>query len=429
MSEMGWKFPDNNCTSDHGLDDTGTETFAGDPDGGLAREICQNSIDANNKKGKATRVEFNTFTIKTSIIPGFSQLKDEIDECFAYKGSDKKEGEQLAFIRDQINKEEITCLRISDFNTTGLVGVTEDENDSPFYLLTKGSGTSGKTDVDGGSKGIGKFACFVASDLRTVFYSTHAYNPEADCEEVGYIGIAKLRSRPMDNPDRKNLKTLGTGYFALKDNAPILEEFSLDPNFKRESGDFGTDIYLLGFSSEDWKSNISYKILEGFMAAMIFNGFEVQVGDLLINKDTISSILESNLFNNRSANDKRYLKAQYSLFTDESVQKKEEIVGKDSKITLYVKTYDQKSSAEASKRCELIRYPYMRIKKIGIHAMLPYSAMCIIEKNELCEKLRSIEDPAHRDWQFNRLSKNSELKKEVTGLYKEMEQNVFHEGV
>ena len=39
--EKGWQFPDNNCTNNYGLEDAGTETFAGDSDGGLAREICQ----------------------------------------------------------------------------------------------------------------------------------------------------------------------------------------------------------------------------------------------------------------------------------------------------------------------------------------------------------------------------------------------------
>ena len=49
LTKSGWQFPDNNCTKNYGLEDADTETFAGDSDGGLAREICQNSIDANNK--------------------------------------------------------------------------------------------------------------------------------------------------------------------------------------------------------------------------------------------------------------------------------------------------------------------------------------------------------------------------------------------
>lgn len=424
-NRKGWQFPDNNCTKNYGLEDADTETFAGDADGGLAREICQNSIDANNRKGKPTRVEFNKFTIKTSEIPGCNELKKEIQECFDYKGEDPKEGRQLKYLRDTINKESIDCLRISDFNTTGLIGIADDENDSPFYLLTKGSGTSGKTEGNGGSKGIGKYACFVASDLNTVFYSTKAYDDKKKREETGYIGISKLRSRSMHNSERPNLMTMGTGYYAMNsDNAPFKEELYLDPSFKRKDGEYGTDVYLIGYSSKNWVANITYKILEGFMAAIIFTDFEVKVGNQLINKDTISAIIDSDLFKSKSANERRYIKAQYSLFADEGVQKQDFIIGKDSKITVYVRTYDQKNELEASKRCEFIRYPYMRIKKIGIHTLLPYSAMCIIENNELCEKLRNIEDPAHTEWQFGRLTKYDSTRKEITTLYDQMDKTV-----
>lgn len=423
--EKGWQFPDNNCTNNYGLEDAGTETFAGDSDGGLAREICQNSIDANQKKGKPTRVEFKKFTIPTKDIPGWSELRAEIIECFEYKGNDAKEGSQLKYLLDTINKEKIDCLRISDFNTTGLVGIMDDENDSPFYLLTKGSGTSDKAEGNGGSKGIGKYACFVASDLNTVFYSTKAYNEEKHREEKGYIGISKLRSRSMHNPERPNLMTMGTGYYAINsDNAPFKEELFLDKSFMRKDGEYGTDIYLIGYSSKHWKENIAYKVLEGFMGSIIFNDFEVQVDDLLINKDTLSDVISSNLFTCRSANERKWLNAQYVLFTDEDVKQKEVVIGDNSKIRIFVKTYNQKSESEASKRCEFIRYPYMRIKKLGIHTLLPYSAMCIIENNELCEKLRKIEDPAHTDWQFDRLKKSDSNMKNVRKMYKEMNDSI-----
>lgn len=425
LTKSGWQFPDNNCTKNYGLEDADTETFAGDSDGGLAREICQNSIDANNKKGKPTRIEFSRFTIKTEDIPGCDELRQEIQECFDYKGDDQKEGKQLKYLKDTINKDEVDCLRISDFNTTGLIGIADDENDSPFYLLTKGSGTSGKTEGNGGSKGIGKYACFVASDLNTVFYSTKAYNGAKNREEIGYIGISKLRSRSMHVAERPNLMTMGTGYYASNsDNAPFHEELKLDPQFERKDEEYGTDVYLIGYSSKNWVANITYKILEGFMAAIMFNGFEVKVGEQLINKDTVSTIIDSDLFKCRSANERRYLKAQFSLFSDEGVQKKEYIIGNDSKITVYVRTYTQKNESDASKRCEFIRYPYMRIKKLGIHTMLPYSAMCIIENNDLCEKLRNIEDPAHTEWQFDRLTKFDSNKKVIVRLHSEMMEKV-----
>ena len=418
----GWQFPDNNCTKNYGLEDSDTETFAGDADGSLAREICQNSIDANDMRGLPTKVVFKSFVIKTKDIPGYERLKEEVNECCDYKGEDPKEGKQLKFIRKALEQEDLKCLRISDFNTTGLVGIMEDENDSPFYLLTKGSGTSGKREGNGGSKGIGKYACFVASDLRTVFYSTKAWNSEKNRKEVGYIGISKLRSRPMHNQERPNLMTMGTGYYAInRDNAPFQEELCLDPNFKREDDQFGTDVYLMGYNSRKWKSNIVYKILEGFMGAIICKGFEAEVDDIRINKDTVSAILDSDLFSSRSANERKWLKAQYSLFVGDGVQKQEFVIGEDNKITVYVKSYNQENECDASKRCEFIRYPYMRIKKKGIQTLLPYSAMCIIENNDLCERLRGIEDPAHTDWQFNRLIKyDTPDEKKTRDLYKQM---------
>lgn len=219
--------------------------------------------------------------------------------------------------------------------------------------------------------------------------------------------------------------TMGTGYYAINsDNAPFKEELSLDKSFVREDGEYGTDIYLIGYSSKNWKENIVYKVLEGFMGSIIFNDFEVQVDDLLINKDTLSDIIDSNLFTCRSANERKWLSAQYVLFTDEDVKQKEVIIGDNSKIRIFVKTYNQKSESEASKRCEFIRYPYMRIKKLGIHTLLPYSAMCIIENNELCEKLRKIEDPAHTDWQFDRLKKSDSNMKNVRKMYKEMNDSI-----
>ena len=337
-----------------------------------------------------------------------------------------KEGKQLHFIQKKINEDEIACLRISDFNTTGLVGIQDDENDSPFYLLTKGSGTSGKAEGNGGSKGLGKYACFVASNLNTVFYSTKAYNEEKKREEIGYIGIAKLRSRFLHNDKRPNLMTMGTGYYAAnEDNAPFHEELNLDPGFKRTAKEYGTDVFLLGYNSKDWKVNITYKVLEGFMAAVIFEGFEVEVDDIKINKDTISTIINSDLFDKKSSNEIRYLKAQYSLFSEEGVQRKEFIIGENNKITIYVRSYSQKNASEASKRVEFIRYPYMRIKKKSIQTFLPYSAMCIIEKNSLCEMLRKVEDPAHTDWEFNRLKKyDNDEEKKTRDLYHEMEQTI-----
>ena len=46
MTTQKWRFPDNNYTSENGLDTSDMEMFKMDPVSSLAREICQNSIDA-----------------------------------------------------------------------------------------------------------------------------------------------------------------------------------------------------------------------------------------------------------------------------------------------------------------------------------------------------------------------------------------------
>lgn len=288
----GWRFPNNNYGPENGLDTGDVETFKKDPDAALAREISQNVIDAQYGESPP-RVEFKLFEIERKDIPGIATLASEIQKCYEYKKDSAKEGKSLKYMKDWISKDVIKSLRISDFNTTGLIGVSTNERGQPFYNLTKGSGVSDKLGTTGGSKGIGKFASFVASTTNTVFYSTKTVD-----NEVGYIGISKLRSTPISNED-PDLMTIGIGYYAFNDkNEPILEELYLDPNFKRQSDQYGTDVYIIGFNdSEGWQNDITAKVLDSFMVAIMKNGFEVVVDDLLINSDTIGDIV-TNVFVN-----------------------------------------------------------------------------------------------------------------------------------
>ena len=49
LQKESWNFPANNYGQVSGISDSGVETFNGTPMKSLAREICQNSIDANLK--------------------------------------------------------------------------------------------------------------------------------------------------------------------------------------------------------------------------------------------------------------------------------------------------------------------------------------------------------------------------------------------
>ncbi|MBM6990719.1 MAG: hypothetical protein I3I98_04840 [Mobilibacterium timonense] len=418
MSDKKWRFI-SRYSFENGLDTSDMETFKKDPYASLAREIAQNSIDA--ALGNApVRIDFQLFDIPKESVPGYSELEAEINKTWEYVADDNKDKKPLAAIRKSIQKDTIKCLRISDFNTKGLVGASTNAKGTPFYNLTKGSGVSDKGGTDGGSKGIGKFATFVASTTNTVFYSTVTVN-----QETGNIGICKLRSRQDgDDPD---MLTEGIGYYAIGDrNAPIDGPLDLDPGFKRSDGETGTDIFIIGFKDrKGWKDEITAKVLESFMVAITDGRLEVHVDDVDITKETVASIIfDSGLMSNVGKKLRKDVEAQYELLSeteDAGVFSKDMFISEENKVTVYVKQYSSKNSDRATKHCVMVRYPYMKINYTRGYSFLPYSALCIIHKNELNKRLRDIENPQHTDWEIKRLDEEPQEKKITKALKKELE--------
>ncbi len=403
-----WRTLSNDFGPEKGLDDGDVETFKKEPEESLARETGQNSIDANNGV-KPTRIEYKTFEVERNCIPGIDELTAQIRDCYEYKKDLPKEEVPLKKMLARSKDSKITCLRVSDFNTKGLEGVKTNAEDKAFYLLTKGSGISYKGTGSGGSKGIGKYASFVNSNINTVFYST--YNKD---EERGYIGVAKLRSAPI--PGKGKLKTQGISYYcANEEKEPILKELNLDPSFKREDGNYGTDLYIVGFkSSSDWKWSIISKLLESFMVAIIEGSLVVEVDDIEVSADTLGSLIRDKGLQ-RVCNKRLYrdIQAQYDLLTEEGVFREKLDLGELGNVAIYVKKYDANHSDMATQKCVLIRYPYMKIKVTDRISKIPFSAMCIIEDNELNQLLRNVENPQHTDWEFNRLNDDKPLKKKT----------------
>lgn len=127
LHRYAWNFPSNNHGQIFGIADSGVETFNGTPIKSLAREICQNSIDANLKNGEPTRIIFRTFEIAPSAIPDFDDLDDAFSRSLEY-WSKQKSTKAKSFFQSALKlakQPKITCLRISDTNTTGLLGSDE----------------------------------------------------------------------------------------------------------------------------------------------------------------------------------------------------------------------------------------------------------------------------------------------------------------
>ena len=79
-----WNFPSNNYGQIFGIADSGVETFKGTPIKSLAREICQNSLDAALENGEPTRIEFKTFEIDPRKSPDYSNLEDALKRALDF---------------------------------------------------------------------------------------------------------------------------------------------------------------------------------------------------------------------------------------------------------------------------------------------------------------------------------------------------------
>ena len=179
--EKKWRSPSNDYGPEVGLDNGDVETFKKEPEEALAREMGQNSNDARYES-TVTRMEFKLFEVDRDDIPGIDELSSMIETCYEFKKDLPKEAVPLKRMVEHSKNSKLKVLRVSDFHTTGLEGVATNDCDKPFYLLTKGSGISYKRSGAGGSKGIGKYAAFVNSNINTVFYST--YNKDGE-HEIG----------------------------------------------------------------------------------------------------------------------------------------------------------------------------------------------------------------------------------------------------
>ena len=406
--EKKWRSPNNDYGPEIGLDNGDVETFKKEPEESLARETGQNSIDASYNS-LVVRIEYHLFEVDRTDIPGMDELSSMIEDCYEYKKDLPKEAVPLKKMVDRSNDTKIKCLRVSDFFTTGLEGVASYDSEKAFYLLTKGSGVSYKGSGSGGSKGIGKYAAFVNSNVNTVFYYT--YNKD---EERGYIGVSKLRSAPI--PETDGLMTQGIAYYSINDKKePILEELILDTGFRREEGNYGTDVYVIGFNAEsDWKWSIVSKLLESFMVAFKKGTLVVDVDDITVSKEKLQELIhDPNLPRVCGKRLYRDIQAQYALLFDDDIISKNIDLRDLGQVVAYVKKYDANHSDMATHKCVLVRYPYMKIKTSDTLSKLPFSAMCVIGDNELNKLLRNVENPQHTDWEFNRLNDDKPLKKKT----------------
>ena len=278
-SEIGWRFPPTNGGRVDGFNDPGIAHFSGSPLSSLARETIQNSLDAPGTLGTPVHVSFELIDLPPEDL-GRDELADAIGACNLEAQGDPMAGPALDAARELINGNTITCLRVSDRNTTGLRG-------NQWRALVKMQGVSLKPGVDGagGSHGIGKYAPFAVSDLRTVFYWT-CY--QEDGKDVEYF---QGRSVLMSHKNRDG-ETQGTGFYGIKEDCRELAGNGIPERFRVLATQgypvHGTSLTIAGFrASHDWRRNIASSVVENFFYAIRIGALSV-----IVEPDSDSELLE-----------------------------------------------------------------------------------------------------------------------------------------
>lgn len=412
-SDIGkWNFPTTFPGGGLGFNDGGTQLFKDDDIESLAREVCQNSIDAKRKNlNNPVIVEFNIFKIKKFDFPGYDDFKKIIiDEINNSKKIYKNNMASLKYYQDALdtlNAEEILCLRISDFNTTGLTN-SGNKNNNNWANLVVFSGTNDKNPEDGGSFGLGKNAMYTCSKFGCLFFSTLSVDKVMISE-----GVAKLSYYSRED----NEVVHGLGFYGdysssdlHEEDKPLQRMCNLDKKFHRKENDYGTDVYVLGFEQSendlvvknDGLSNFDCKI----MASIIDNYFVSIVNNMLVVRINEKEINNSNIYDMFE----KIYQRDSSYFNENTMDYLN--VMKCSKV--YPICIMEKGVPDAELRIELNSEYHNRvamIKNTGMKIMdknrLPqiaiFSGILILKTNEVNGYFKQMENPAHNDWVLSRI--------------------------
>ena len=398
-----WSYPLNQNGPIQGFNDQGIEYFLGNPIESLAKEIIQNSIDAGlNNETKPVRVVFQKFILETKDIPQLSKLKEFYEKGIISWKKDDSVREFCLNALEMLDGPSIECLRVSDFNTKGITGSHIQDQTSAWFNLTKGSGSTEKVGIAGGSKGIGKNAAFANSALRLVFFSTK------DIENIEATqGLLKMVSLKGYSTTSSSEQTLGPIYFGNEEaHSPLNQFYSLDKEFTRNSDETGSDIYIIGFKQRNlnWETKIIEKTLINFMYAIHSGRLEVNVQGYNLSKENYLTYIEENI-------DKKGLKDVISMSKVLNSNKTLSIMHQmEDKGEFEVKVLKM-NEMEASKKCWFIRKPWMMITtvKASYLPVLPFTALVLIHGEKLNEFLRKLESAKHDAWETERAGNEEKI--------------------
>jgi hypothetical protein len=406
--------------SDIGPNDPLHIMFKGNPYYSIVREAIQNSLDVVNDSTKPVHISFQYFDLNRLEYPSFFQIEGHINQSMQYYESTDDAKYLFGTMLDYLNGTEkgkkrlkLTCLKISDYNTTGMH--FNDGTDSPFYNFLRNSGGSSKNAGSGGSFGFGKGAYFALSPIKTLIVSSKDTKGN-----VYFEGATRLTT----HKDTEGNKISATGYYDNNGGNPTTDQNNIPEIFKRQ--EMGTDINIIGLWDDQERKKLMIKsVLNNFWLAIYDQKLIVQVEDVIINKENIETKI-GEFFEGQtegkattdieSWNPMSYLKAVKYSKTSEQFLVFEENLNTIGNVKLYV--YLEKNLPN---RISYFRTPRMVVYKRTDNKVSGYSAVFICDNIKGSNMLRGMENPAHNEWKLENYRKvEGKIDEDARKGYKEI---------
>lgn len=384
---------------------------------GLAREVCQNSLDAKDKDlptETPVRVKFELTEITKADFSMFEGYKEALESSIAYWEtsplSTPKIMEFLHNVETALAEDSIPILVMSDYNTVGLNGVNASESEKSFWnLLVNTEGISIKQDDNSaGSFGIGKNAPFAYSALNLVFYNTLAKDGGRAFE-----GVTRLVTTQKEyNGTLRPTQPIGKYLYLIDEytGRPILptDDCAIANIEAFSRTEIGTDVAVVGFKKNDyldWEKLTATAIIKNFILAIMDGKLDVTIKSPIkeyeIRKDTVESLLFTDFAEDPQL---KYARQTYETIT-KGTHVKTKIAEKDD-LSIYVR-YDDAYSASLSR----FRSTGMLINTTV--EVLPHFSVVIVVNDvgemELSKTLREAEPPQHTEWKAKNITDNREL--------------------
>ncbi|WP_315920974.1 hypothetical protein [Mesorhizobium sp. SP-1A] len=280
-----------------GHNDSGIEMFAGNPMRYAAGELSQNTKDAGTNLGKIVRLKYECIDVPLDDIPNIDGFREIIQACVDSDTDNNPKAKQFYDkALDLLSGETIPVLLVSDYNTKGLRGPCERNN--PYYTYMKTVGSSQKdNETASGSFGIGKAAPFLLSDFRAIMVSTvypEGGVPGAELKSL-VQGKSVLSYYELNGHTHTNSVYWGNpdGFMPISSDSPDVPWFMKRFEGAPTEDDVGTTIAVLGFNKvEGWEKLIIAYSLQTLFPAIHSEEMIVEVGDIVISKETLSDLFD-----------------------------------------------------------------------------------------------------------------------------------------